>query len=121
MLRWIWRLMVSLAPLERDGRAGIEYALLRVVLTLRVPRLGVQQPELVPQEEIVSAGIEPQVVHPHAGRHATRHVVPDLHRLETDERRVAQEVGVGVRDPVLVGAVEGAWTRGVGIVRGPAI
>src|SRR2546430_11444489 len=116
MVRWIWRLMVSLSPLERDGRTGIEHALLRVVLTLRVARLGVQQPELVPQEEIVSAGVEPHIVYAHAGRHATRQVVSDLHRLETDERRVAQEIGVGVRDPVLVGAVVGSGTPGVGIV-----
>src|SRR5947199_10854040 len=110
MLRWIWRLMVSLAPLERDGRAGIEHALLRDVLALRGPRLWVQYPELVPQEEIVSAGVQPHVVLAHASRHATRHVVSDLHRLETDERRIAQEVGVGVRDPVFVRPVEGART-----------
>src|SRR5437660_5195334 len=121
MVRWIWRLMVSLSPLERDGRAGIEHALLGIVLALRVPRLGVQYPELVQHEEVVSAGVQPQVVHAHAGRHATRHVVSDLHRLETDERRVAEEIGIGIGDPVFVGAVEGARTRGVGIVGRPAI
>src|SRR6267143_6036644 len=123
MVRWIWRLMVSLSPLERDGRAGIEHALLGVVLALRVARLGVQHPELVPQEEIVSAGVQPQVMHAHAGRYATRHVVSDLHRLETDEGRVAQEIGIGIirRDPVFVLTVEGAWTRGIGIVGRPAI
>src|SRR5207302_3938779 len=42
-------------------------------------------------------------------------------RLETDEAGIAQEIGVRIRDPVFVGPVEGARTRGVGIVRGPAI
>src|SRR5256885_12985871 len=58
----ICRVMVSVSLLERYGRADIENALLRVVLPLGVPRLGVHHTELVPGQEIESIGVHPHVV-----------------------------------------------------------
>src|SRR5439155_385189 len=60
---WICRVMVSVSLSKRYGRADIEDALLRVVLALLVPRLGVHHPELVPQQEIESVGVHPHVLH----------------------------------------------------------
>src|SRR3989475_11977785 len=111
----------SLSPSERYGRADIPDALLRVVLTLRVPRLRVHHPEGVPHQEIESVQVHPPVARGQGVRPTIRQAVSDLERLQTDVVRSAQEIGVWVRDPVLVQPVEGPRIGAARIVRSPAI
>src|SRR2546430_17601966 len=99
----------------------MDYARRRLVLTLIVPRLGLQDLDLAPEKKIVTAGVEPDVVYAQRRSHVRREMVSHVDRLQPDKRRVAQEIGVRVRDPVLVGPVEGAGARSVGILRRPAV
>src|SRR6266487_2967905 len=82
--------------LEHYGRAEVEHTLLRVVLTVRVPRLGIDDLEPVQQQEIVSVGVHPEIAQAETAGQARREVVSELDRLEPDVTRVAQEVGVRV-------------------------
>src|SRR5436190_15968981 len=78
--------------LEHYGRAEVEHTLLRVVLTVRVPRLGIDDLEPVQQQEIVSVGVHPEIAQAEVAGQARRQAVSDLERLEPDVARVAQEV-----------------------------